>query len=128
MPLQYGIVITDDNKRITRFLEKPSWGQVFSDTINTGIYILEPEVLDLIPYQEEFDFGKDLFPLMLEKKMPLYGYVADGYWKDIGNLEEYLMGQKDALAGKVKLDISSKLFDSYYGYDDTEVANNVEIK
>ncbi|HRS01570.1 MAG TPA: sugar phosphate nucleotidyltransferase [Bacteroidota bacterium] len=128
LPLQYGIVITDDNDRITRFLEKPSWGQVFSDTINTGIYILEPEVLDLIPYQEEFDFGKDLFPLMLEKKMPLYGYVANGYWRDIGNLEEYLIGQKDALAGKVKLNISSNLYESYYGYSDTEVANNVEIK
>ena len=50
MPLQYGIVMTDEDGKITRFLEKPSWGQVFSDTINTGIYILDPEVLDLIPY------------------------------------------------------------------------------
>jgi len=102
-PLQYGIVITDKKGKITRFLEKPSWGQVFSDTINTGIYILEPEVLDLIPYQEEFDFSKDLFPLMLQKGMPLYGYVADGYWKDVGNLDEYQLGQFDSLYGKVKL-------------------------
>ena len=102
-PLQYGIVMTDDDGRITRFLEKPSWGQVFSDTINTGIYILEPEVLDLIPFQEEFDFSKDLFPLMLEKNMPLYGYVNKGYWKDVGNLNEYQAGQYDALAGKVNL-------------------------
>jgi len=64
-PLQYGIVMTDKEGKITRFLEKPSWGQVFSDTINTGIYILEPEVLDLIPYQQEFDFSKDLFSPIL---------------------------------------------------------------
>lgn len=100
-PLQYGIVMTDEDDRIVRFLEKPSWGQVFSDTINTGIYILEPEVLDLIPYQQEFDFSKDLFPLMLEKGMPLYGYIADGYWRDVGNLNEYQQGQTDALKGKV---------------------------
>ncbi len=105
VPLQYGIVITDPEGKIVRFLEKPSWGEVFSDTINTGIYILEPDVLDLIPYQSEFDFSKDLFPLMLRNKMPLYGYVADGYWKDIGNLEEYQNGIIDALKGRVKVKI-----------------------
>lgn len=102
-PLQFGIVMTDEESRITHFLEKPSWGQVFSDTINTGIYILEPEVLDLIPYQEDFDFSKDLFPLMLHKKMPIYGFIAEGYWKDLGNLEEYQIGQSDALLNKVEL-------------------------
>jgi mannose-1-phosphate guanylyltransferase/phosphomannomutase len=105
VPLQYGIVITDKEGKIVRFLEKPSWGEVFSDTINTGIYILEPEVLELIPYQAEFDFSKDLFPLMLRNKMPLYGFVAEGYWKDIGNLEEYQNGQMDALKGKVNVTI-----------------------
>ena len=77
-PLQYGIVMTSEEGRITRFLEKPSWGEVFSDTINTGIYILEPEVLDLIPAKTEFDFSKDLYPLMLQKQLPLFGYVAQG--------------------------------------------------
>jgi mannose-1-phosphate guanylyltransferase/phosphomannomutase len=60
-PLQFGVVITRDDGKITRFLEKPSWGEVFSDTINTGIYILEPEAIQLIPQREEFDFSKDLF-------------------------------------------------------------------
>ena len=86
-PLEYGVVMTGEDGKIIRFLEKPSWGEVFSDTINTGIYILEPEILDLIPEKTEFDFSKDLFPLMLEKKLPLYGYIADGYWKDIGSLK-----------------------------------------
>ncbi len=103
-PLQYGIVMTDEDGKITRFLEKPSWGQVFSDTINTGIYILEPEVLDMIPYREEFDFSQNLFPKMLELNMPLYGYIADGYWRDIGNLDEYIIGQYDALTNAIKVE------------------------
>lgn len=107
-PLQYGIVMTDEEGRINKFLEKPSWGQVFSDTINTGIYILEPHVVNMIPYREEFDFSKDLFPLMLNKKMNLYGYITEGYWRDVGNLDEYQIGQLDALSGKVNLDLNTK--------------------
>ncbi len=102
-PLQYGIVMTESDGKISRFLEKPSWGQVFSDTINTGIYIFEPEIMDLIPYQKEYDFSQDLFPDMLRKGLPLYGYIADGYWRDIGNLNEYQQSQLDALDGKCTL-------------------------
>jgi mannose-1-phosphate guanylyltransferase/phosphomannomutase len=102
-PLQFGVVITAQDGKITRFLEKPSWGEVFSDTINTGIYILEPDVLDLIPYREEYDFSKNLFPLLLRQGIGLYGYVADGYWRDIGNLNEYQDAHFDALNGEVKL-------------------------
>jgi mannose-1-phosphate guanylyltransferase/phosphomannomutase len=104
-PLQFGVVITDKDGRITRFLEKPSWGEVFSDTINTGIYILEPEVLDLIPEGRDFDFSKDLFPLILAKGLPLYGHIANGYWKDIGTLSEYLNVHRDILAGKVEVGV-----------------------
>jgi len=111
-PLQYGIVMTDSEGRITRFLEKPSWGQVFSDTINTGIYILEPEVFDLIPPKSEFDFSKDLFPRMLERGLPLFGYIAEGYWKDIGNLEEYQLAHADVLNGKVKVSLPGEECDS----------------
>ncbi|MCX7985198.1 MAG: sugar phosphate nucleotidyltransferase [Bacteroidetes bacterium] len=104
-PLQFGVVMTNDEGRITRFLEKPSWGEVFSDTINTGIYILEPDVLELIPEKQEFDFSKNLFPLMLEQKMGLYGYVASGYWKDIGSLHEYQEVHFDILRGLVEVTI-----------------------
>lgn len=107
-PLQYGIVMTDAEGRINRFLEKPSWGEVFSDTINTGIYILEPEVLDLIPPKTEFDFSKDLFPLMLKKELPLFGYVAEGYWRDIGNLHEYQQAHDDVLHRKVTVNFAGK--------------------
>jgi len=102
-PLAYGVVIVDEAGRIKRFLEKPSWGQVFSDTINTGIYILEPRVLDLVPPKTEFDFSKDLFPKMLTKNMRLYGYISDGYWRDIGNTDEYSASHQNLLDGSLKL-------------------------
>lgn len=104
-PLQFGVVLTKEDGKITRFLEKPSWGEVFSDTINTGIYIIEPEVLDLIPEKQEFDFSKNLFPLLLKRDLGLYGYIAKGYWKDIGSLNEYQDAHMDALRGDVKLHI-----------------------
>ena len=104
-PLEFGIVVTDDEGRIERFLEKPSWGQVFSDTINTGIYVLEPEVLRRIPSDEPYDFSKQLFPLLLEMGRPLYGYVVDGYWQDIGDLGQYAQANYDALDGLVQLNV-----------------------
>jgi len=104
-PLQYGVVITDRDGRITRFLEKPSWGEVFSDTVNTGIYIIDPEALKYIPEGKDFDFSKDLFPLLLKNKEPLFGYIADGYWKDIGDLSEYLLAHRDVLEGRVDVNI-----------------------
>lgn len=90
IPLEYGVVITDDYGRIIRFLEKPSWGEVFSDTINTGIYILEPEVLDYYNKGDNFDFSKDLFPRLLKDDIPMYGYVAEEYWCDVGDLSTYI--------------------------------------
>jgi mannose-1-phosphate guanylyltransferase/phosphomannomutase len=104
-PLEFGIVVTDEDGRIERFLEKPSWGQVFSDTINTGIYVIEPEVLRHVPANVPFDFSKDLFPLLLEMGRPLYGFVCDGYWQDIGNLDQYRQANFDALDEKVRLQI-----------------------
>jgi mannose-1-phosphate guanylyltransferase/phosphomannomutase len=100
-PLEYGIVITDESGRIERFLEKPSWGEVFSDTVNTGIYVLEPDIFEYIPEGKPFDFSKDLFPLLLEKGFPLYGYIADGYWCDIGNLDQYRKANMDLLLGRI---------------------------
>jgi mannose-1-phosphate guanylyltransferase/phosphomannomutase len=104
-PLEFGIVVTDDEGRVERFLEKPSWGQVFSDTINTGIYVIEPEALKHIPGDRPFDFSKELFPLLLEMGRPLYGYRCEGYWQDIGNLDQYRQANFDALDEKVALNI-----------------------
>jgi mannose-1-phosphate guanylyltransferase/phosphomannomutase len=104
-PVEFGIVITHEDGSIDRFLEKPTWGQVFSDTINTGMYVLEPEVFDFIPEGEVVDFSSDVFPAMLKRGKPLFGYVADGYWEDVGTLEAYLRAHQDILEGKVTIDI-----------------------
>ncbi len=104
-PLQFGVVITDKEKRITQFLEKPGWGEVISDTINTGIYVLEPEILTLIPAGENFDFSQDLFPLLLAGNDALYGYTAKGYWRDIGNTDSYREAHHDIFRGKINLKV-----------------------
>ena len=104
-PLEFGIVITRDDGSIERFLEKPSWGQVFSDTINTGIYVLEPEIFDAIPAGESVDFSSDVFPQLLDAGKPLFGYVAEGYWEDVGTLESYSKAHQDVLDRKVEIDL-----------------------
>jgi mannose-1-phosphate guanylyltransferase / phosphomannomutase len=104
-PLDFGIVVTGEDGRIERFLEKPTWGQVFSDTINTGIYVLDPGVLRHVPDDQPFDFSKELFPRLLELGRPLYGHVCEGYWQDIGNLEQYRQANFDALDERIALDI-----------------------
>ncbi|MBE9054117.1 mannose-1-phosphate guanyltransferase [Nostocales cyanobacterium LEGE 11386] len=105
-PVEFGVVITDEQGNINRFLEKPSTSEIFSDTVNTGIYILEPEVLEYLPFNTESDFSKDLFPLLLAKGEPMYGYIAQGYWCDVGHLDAYREAQYDALDRKVKLDFA----------------------
>ncbi|PAX52680.1 mannose-1-phosphate guanyltransferase [Brunnivagina elsteri] len=107
-PIEFGVVITDKNGRISRFLEKPSTSEIFSDTVNTGTYILEPEVLEYLPDNTECDFSKDLFPLLLAKDEPMYGYIAQGYWCDVGHLDAYRESQYDALERKVHLDVAYK--------------------
>jgi len=108
-PLAYGVVIADDDGRITRFLEKPSWGQVFSDTINTGIYVLEKEVLQAVPPKTELDFSRELYPGMLKRGESLFGYVAEGYWKDIGDVNEYFRCHQDILEGRLSLELDGNL-------------------
>ena len=104
-PLEFGIVITRDDGSVERFLEKPSWGQVFSDTINTGIYVLEPEIFDYIVPDKSVDFSSDVFPRLLDDGKPLFGYVAEGYWEDVGTLDAYVKAHQDVLDGQVDVDI-----------------------
>lgn len=107
-PLEYGVVITDEEGQIKRFLEKPSWGEVFSDTINTGIYVLEPDVFDYMDPDVAYDFSKDLFPRLLAEGQPMYGYVTGGYWCDIGNLQQYRQAHQDMFDARVQAQIPGK--------------------
>ena len=104
-PVEFGIIIADEEGRIERFLEKPTWGQVFSDTVNTGVYIMEPEVLDHVATGQSVDWSNDVFPKLLADGAPLYGYVTEAYWEDVGNHESYLRAQADVLNRLVDVEI-----------------------
>lgn len=121
-PLEYGVVMTDEEGKIVRFLEKPDWSEVFSDTVNTGIYVLEPEVLQWVGEGKEQDFSNDLFPLLMKRGDPLYGFISEGYWSDIGSMAQYRQAQFDMLDGKVKADIKGREL-----YPGIHVGDNVTL-
>jgi mannose-1-phosphate guanylyltransferase/phosphomannomutase len=106
-PLEYGIVICDPDGRVSRFLEKPTWGQVFSDTVNTGIYVMEPDVLSEVPSDEEVDWSGEVFPRLLSAGAPLFGYRFDGYWEDVGTLESYRQAHVAVLNREVEIEIGA---------------------
>ncbi|MFL6633781.1 MAG: sugar phosphate nucleotidyltransferase [Massilia sp.] len=97
----YGVVVTDKNGRITQFQEKPKQEDALSNFISTGIYIFEPEVIDLIPSGVEFDIGSQLFPLLAEKGMPFYAQGRPFNWLDIGSVSDYWEVLQNVLTGEV---------------------------
>ena len=111
IPLAYGVVATDERGRILRFIEKPDWSRVVSSQVNTGVYLLEREALALIPRDRPFDFGRELFPLMLQKGMPLYGYPTRAYWCDVGDPAALLRAQGFRTAAMALRDDSVRLDD-----------------
>jgi mannose-1-phosphate guanylyltransferase/phosphomannomutase len=127
-PLEFGIVITQPDGTIERFLEKPTWGEVFSDTINTGIYVLEPVVFDHIPEGEVVDFSGDVFPGLLADGHTLHGHVAEGYWEDVGTLEAYSRAHTDVLDGRVHVEIDGfQLGDRRWIGTDVEISPEARI-
>lgn len=102
-PSEYGIALVNERGRVTRFLEKPRGEVMFSNTANTGVYFLEPEALELVPRGTTYGFGKDLLPLLLERKLGLFGYLTSSYWRDIGNLKQYQQTHHDVLDGRINI-------------------------
>jgi len=128
-PLEFGIVITREDGSIERFLEKPTWGQVFSDTINTGIFVLEPEIFDHIESGRPVDFSSEVFPRLLEEGKPLYGAVVEGYWEDVGTLEAYVRAHKDVLDGKVDVEIPGfEISDGVYVGEGADIHPDARIE
>lgn len=120
-PLAYGVVMADDDGRVRRFVEKPGWGEVYSDTVNTGIYLLEPEVLSYIFPDKPCDFGRDLFPALVREGKGVYAYVSDAYWCDIGDQAAYVRAQADFLQGKVRLDAGAFIAETAQIDDTAEI-------
>lgn len=108
-PSQFGVVVLDDkDNRITAFQEKPKKEEALSNLVNTGIYIFEPEILDMIPEGKFYDFGKELFPKMIEQDKRLFGYKMTGYWSDVGGLGAYVKANQDVLNGHVRVIVPGK--------------------
>lgn len=127
-PLEFGIVITREDGSIERFLEKPTWGQVFSDLVNTGIYVLEPEIFDYIPEGGVVDFSQDVFPALLADGRTITSHVAEGYWEDVGTIEAYMRAQRDVLDGNVDVAIDGfELSPGVWVGEDVEIDRSATV-
>ncbi|HEX6290812.1 MAG TPA: mannose-1-phosphate guanyltransferase [Herpetosiphonaceae bacterium] len=127
-PLDYGVIITDEDGRIKQFLEKPSWGEVFSDTVNTGIYVLDPKIFEYFEPGQNVDWSKDIFPQLLKQGEALYGYIADGYWTDIGTLEAYMRATADYLQNRVRLPrLGTNIGDEIWAGGEYEIAPDARL-
>jgi len=109
-PTMYGVVETDTNGRVKRFVEKPKREAVTTNMINAGIYILEPSLLDYIPANQSYTFERGLFPLLLERDDPFYSFNSHGYWIDIGTPEKYMQVNSDLLAGDITTDFPGSAY------------------
>lgn len=100
-PMAYGLVETESDGRVRRFLEKPKPEEITCNTINAGVYVLEPHVLGLIPAGEKYSFEYQLFPSLLAANEPFYSYVWNGYWLDIGTPQRYQQANDDLINGRI---------------------------
>jgi NDP-sugar pyrophosphorylase family protein len=96
-PTAYGLVELEPDGWVHRFLEKPGWDEVTTNTINAGIYVLERELLDLIPKDQPYSMEREFFPALLERRVPFLGHVPRAYWLDIGTAGKYLQAHQDLL-------------------------------
>jgi mannose-1-phosphate guanylyltransferase/phosphomannomutase len=122
-PSQYGVVITDDKGRIKNFQEKPSPGTEISKQANTGIYIFNKSVFDMIPANHFYDFAMHLFPAILQNNLPFYAIPLSGYWTDIGKPSDYLQANMDFLNGKINITGNGILVDGNLIGSNTDISN-----
>src|SRR5207237_3264198 len=127
-PLEYGVVVVDEGGAVQRFIEKPSWGEVISDLANTGIYILDPSVFEFFRAGEVSDWSGDVFPKLLKEGERVFGWVASGYWEDVGSHSAYSKANFDCLEGKVKVQIPAKrIGEGIWIHEEAEVAESARI-
>ena len=122
-PLPYGSVVTDEDGQIRAFIEKPLWSHVVTDLVNTGIYVLSPRAIAAIPIDREFDFARDLFPLLMSRGESLLGVPMDGYWCDVGTPLSYYRCCVDALEGRLQLDLPEEFRPPQTAPEDSEAVS-----
>ncbi len=128
LPLDYGVVLTNEDGSVTGFLEKPSWGEIFSDTINTGIYILEPDIFNFIEPEKNTDFSRDVFPSLLSSSKKMFGYIMSDYWCDIGDIRSYIKSHCDIFDRKINLDFDGvQIKENVWVGSGTIIESNAEI-
>ena len=110
---QFGVALTNQDGFITGFQEKPKASEALSDLISTGIYVFEPAIFNYIPQSGSYGFGRDLFPKLLDLKLPLLGINVDGYWSDIGTIPKYCESNFDALNHKIQVNMSGTKIESF---------------
>ncbi len=125
-PAGYGLVDLDSEARVHRFIEKPKSEEITCDTINAGIYVLEPGVLDYVPQNEPSMFEYGIFPRLLEAREPFYGFTIEGYWRDIGTSPGYLQANLDVIAGRVGL-LDPPVFARGEKFDRTSEIDSVSL-
>ena len=127
-PLEYGVVVVDEGGAVQRFIEKPSWGEVISDLANTGIYILDPIVFDFFRPGEVTDWSGDVFPKLLKEGEHVFGWIADGYWEDVGSHPAYIKANFDCLEGKVKVQLpGDRVNENTWIHPDAEIFEGARI-
>jgi mannose-1-phosphate guanylyltransferase len=111
-PTSYGLVPVDEDGRVEKFLEKPSWDEITTNLINAGTYIIERKLLELVPPNENYSFERGLFPNALEIGYKIFGFVSSAYWLDLGTPAKYLQAHYDILNGRIKFDFrENEVFD-----------------
>ena len=128
-PLEYGVAICDNHGFVTDLVEKPSWGEVFSDTVNTGIYVFDPAIFDYIEAETVVDWSKDVFPRIRQEGHKIAGCVVDGYWTDVGTIEEYMRATRDYLMGLVNLPrLGRRISEEIWSDGDVEIDRNAVLQ
>ncbi|MCZ0754617.1 sugar phosphate nucleotidyltransferase [Anoxybacillus sp. J5B_2022] len=127
-PLDYGGIIAANDGKVKQLIEKPKWNEVYSDFVNTGIYIFERDILQHINENETCDFSSDIFPMLLKNDAPLYAFLAKGYWLDIGTIQQYRKAHIDILNKHVHVSINGKeLFPHVWVGADVQIEDGAVI-
>jgi mannose-1-phosphate guanylyltransferase/phosphomannomutase len=128
-PVEYGGVVLDDDGRVVRLVEKPGWGRVVSDLVNSGVYVMQPEVLAGLEAGRRLDWSSDVIPALIEAGHRVDGYISDAYWEDVGTLERYRSVHVDALERRVRLEVPGfELSPSVWLSDGAEVDPSATVE